>query len=102
MEENRIGDKWDYGYPFCAGSEEEQDREELEFCPFCDEMVETIDGECIECGNRIPSESEVIEDEEKERYEPLEDMFKEELREEEKRIIENPKYCYDRGKKGTV
>ena len=86
-EENSVGDKWDYGYPFCAGSEEEQDREELEFCPFCDEMVETIDGECIECGNRVPSKSEVTADEEKER------------REGKKHILENPKYCYNMGKK---
>ena len=98
-EENPFGDKWDYGSPFCAGSEEEQDREELEFCPFCDDMVETINGECIECGNRIPPESEVVEDEEKERYETLEDIVKEELRKEKKHVPETPKDCYDMGKK---
>jgi tetratricopeptide (TPR) repeat protein len=91
-EENPFGDKWGYGYPLGADSEEE-DEEELEFCPFCGEMVETIDGECIECGNRT------IEHEEKEQYQTLEYLFKEELMEKIKINPENPKYCYDMGKK---
>jgi tetratricopeptide (TPR) repeat protein len=49
-EENPLGDNWEYGAPFI----EEEDLEDLEFCPFCGDFVETIDGACVECGKKIP------------------------------------------------
>ena len=64
-EENPFGDKWEYGYPRDSDS-----NVELELCPFCGEMVETIDGECIDCGNKILTRDEVIEYEEEEDIEP--------------------------------
>lgn len=76
-EENPFGDKEEYGSSF----DEEEGVEDLEFCPFCEDFVKTIDGECVECGNVIPSRAEA-------------------KRKERKKItpyLENPKYCYRKG-----
>jgi tetratricopeptide (TPR) repeat protein len=96
-EENPFGDKWEYGYPLDSDS-----NVELELCPFCGEMVETIDGECIDCGNKILTRDEVIEyedEEEEENNQTLEDLFKEEFREELGPPQEKPRDCYDLGKR---
>jgi tetratricopeptide (TPR) repeat protein len=50
-EENPYGDKVEYGGSF----DEEESVKDLEFCPFCEDFVEAIDGECVECGYTIPS-----------------------------------------------
>ena len=49
-EENPWGDGWEYGAPFIGA----EDIEELEFCPFCGDFVETIYGVCVECKSIIP------------------------------------------------
>jgi tetratricopeptide (TPR) repeat protein len=76
-EENPLGETWDYGDPLGA-----EGKEVLEFCPFCEGFVESIDGACIECGHTIPARGEV-------------------KRAERRRIKpdpNDPNYCYRKGK----
>ena len=46
--ENHVGRE--HGAPFIGA----ECVKELEFCPSCEDFVETIDGACAECGNKIP------------------------------------------------
>lgn len=76
-EENPLGNTWNYGDPLGA-----EGKEVLEFCPFCEGFVESIDGACIECGHTIPARGEV-------------------KRGERRRIKpdpNDPNYCYRKGK----
>lgn len=76
-EENPLGDAWYYGDPLGA-----EVPEDLEFCPFCEGFVESIDGACIECGHPIPARGE--------------------QKRAERRKIQpdpnDPEYCYRKGK----
>jgi len=76
-EENPLGNTWNYGDPLGAEAQEE-----LEFCPFCESFVESIDGACIECGHPIPARGDQ----------------KRAKRREIPPDPSDPKYCYCKGK----
>ncbi|MCG2717567.1 MAG: tetratricopeptide repeat protein [Nanoarchaeota archaeon] len=74
----------------------------VEFCPFCAEIVVTIDGICYKCGNELPEDWRMLRDvseDKKEEYRGLGYLSEEELGEKTKIDDTNPLYSYYLGKK---